>query len=60
MFICELENNYKEIILFDFVFEILVNFFFYIFMEDCGDGNVFVVMLIFIIWYIVFVNIVLE
>ncbi|MBA5827735.1 hypothetical protein H3259_24100, partial [Escherichia coli] len=40
----ESENNYKEITLFDSVPEILANSSPYIFMEDRGDGNVFVVM----------------
>ncbi|WP_346419156.1 hypothetical protein, partial [Listeria monocytogenes] len=51
MSIRESENNYKEITLFDSVPEILANSSPYIFMEDRGDGNVFVVMSTPTTWY---------
>lgn len=60
MSIRESENNYKEITLFDSVPEILANSSPYIFMEDRGDGNVFVVMSTPTTWYIALVNIASE
>ncbi|UHP09146.1 LapB repeat-containing protein [Listeria marthii] len=60
MSIRESENNYNEITLFDSVPEILANSSPYVFMEDRGDGNVYVVMSTPTTWYIALVNIATE
>lgn len=60
MSIRESENNYKEIPLFDSVPEIVPNSAPYVFMEDRGDGNVYIVMSTPTTWYIALVNIATE
>ncbi|MBC1814199.1 cell surface protein, partial [Listeria booriae] len=60
MSIRESPNNYHEITLFNSVPEVSSNSYPYIFMEDRGDNNVFVVMATESAWYIALVNVETE
>lgn len=60
MSIRESANNYHEITLFNSVPEVIDNASPYIFMEDRGDNNVFVVMATESMWYIALVNVETE
>ncbi|MBC1472657.1 LapB repeat-containing protein [Listeria seeligeri] len=60
MSIRESANNYNEITLFNALPDVPANSSPYIFMEDRGDGNVFVVMTNSSNWYIALVNVETE